>query len=110
MPNPEPSVEERIEAAVLDYRSVWPEPLPLSPNLQLAVEAAKEYRATAEWASAVFADANRYRVEGERLMEMVLGARDILAQMQNLIDESAVIDEGFYGVAAELRKVLGVDD
>lgn len=35
-------IRERIEAAIYDYRAVFPRPNPLAPNLQLASEALAE--------------------------------------------------------------------
>lgn len=105
-----PSVEERIDAAVADFRTVWPEPWPLAPNLALAVEAMEKGLATSQWASEVSDDADRYHLQGERLMEIVETARAVLTQMEARIRDSAVTEEEFHGAAADLRKALEVGD
>lgn len=67
MATSEPSVEERIEAAVAHYRTIYPEPWPLSPNLALAVEVMEKGLATNEWASEVSDLADHLSARVERL-------------------------------------------
>lgn len=69
---------EAVAAAVIDYRSVYPEPWPLSPNLALAVEAS-----------------NRL----ER-------AQAVLAHGEDIITHSAEISSDFPDAMAALRKAL----
>lgn len=68
------TIEERVEAAVSDYRTVWPEPWPLSANLALAVEAVETLERVEDQ---IF--------EEDGFIERIVDAEDKLSRIKELI-------------------------
>lgn len=82
------SIEERIYAAVADYRTVWPEPWPLSPNLMLMVEAVETLERVEEQIH-----------EDGGFIDQIVGLEEENARLRELLE--FVITPGQGGVIAK---------